>query len=192
MREVGDNDVLYGFVGEGAGGSLRGLPDPDGSTLTRAQEVARVVMEGLGYRLIAGPDNCHMGFSKDPGISFELHHALFDDLVPFRAYYSDPWRLARARRGVPIVTSSADRPAGFELELSSEDEYVYLMAHIYKHSLYPLQQMAHYLLLGGHAGLLSTGEGARVASSSLKGYSIGRRYRMRGASVPHTRNDSTK
>lgn len=89
-------------------------------------------MERLGYNLVAGPDGCHMGFSKEPGLSFELHHALFDDLVPFRAYYSDSWRFARVRRGVPIVMPPADRPAGLELELSPEDEYVCLLAHAYK------------------------------------------------------------
>ena len=93
-------------------------------------------MERLGYNLVAGPDGCHMGFSKEPGLSFELHHALLDDLVPFRAYYSDSWRFARVRRGVPIVMPPADRPAGLELELSPEDEYVCLLAHAYKHSLY--------------------------------------------------------
>lgn len=58
MREVGDNDVQYGFVGLDADGSLHGPPDPDGSSLARAQEAARGVMEELGYRLVAGPDGC--------------------------------------------------------------------------------------------------------------------------------------
>ena len=144
MREVGDNDLLYGFVDADADGSLHGRSDPDGSLLVRAQETARSVMDGLGYELVAGPDRVHMEFCKDPGLSFELHHAPFDDLVPFRACYDDPWRLARVCRDALDVASAADCPAGLELGLPPEDEYVYLMAHAYKHAQYHVSACARW------------------------------------------------
>lgn len=155
MREVGDNDLLYGFVDVDAGGGLNGRPAPDGSLLARAQEIVRRAMEGLGYELVAGSDGVHMEFRKDPGLCFELHHALFDDLVPFRAYYDDPWRFARVRRDGLVAAPAADGSAGLELEFAPEDEYVYLMAHAYKHSVYQgfgLRMPADFCRDAGSAG----------------------------------------
>lgn len=184
MREVGDNDLLYGFVDADADGSLHGRPDPDGSLLARAQGVARRVMEGLEYELVAGPDRVHMEFCKDPGLCFELHHALFDDLVPFRVRYDDPWRFARVRRGALGVTPAPDHPAGFELGLPPEDEYVYLMAHAYKHSVYRgfgLRTLADVVVM---LGVLGDGANWSYVDAQLEELDIsGFAARLRGLAV---------
>ena len=130
MREVGDNDLLFGLVGMDGHGICFSRVD-SGEGAARLRECALRVMGGLGYAPVPDAEECHLHLVKDPGLSFELHDRLFSDRWSFAGYYRDPWRLAR-----PVDESSIGCSAGMELALPPEDEYVYLMAHACKHARY--------------------------------------------------------
>lgn len=63
-------------------------------------------MGDLGYVLVPRDDECHLCFYKEPGLCFELHHALFECGTLFYGYYENPWAHARARGGDEVAVLS--------------------------------------------------------------------------------------
>ena len=106
MCEVGDNDVLYGFVGECSDGQFYGDAAEDDETVARGRELVSRIMGDLGYVLVPRDDECHLRFYKEPGLCFELHHALFERSTPFYGYYENPWAHARACSGDEVAMLS--------------------------------------------------------------------------------------
>ena len=103
MREMSDNDILCD---------------------SGKMDVVKTVMEGLGYSCEVFEEFHHDVYSKPPTLEFEMHHTLFtDDSLPeFSEYFSD-------------ISSKLinDSDKGFARHLSSEDFYIYILCHMYKH-----------------------------------------------------------
>lgn len=94
-------------------------------------------MGDLGYILVPRDDECHLCFYKEPGLCFELHHALFECGTPFYGYYENPWAHARACGGDEVAVLSVLGTAPGKVFSSlppPEDELVYAIAHAWKHS----------------------------------------------------------
>lgn len=125
MRSMADNDFLYGFVEPAPEGGFRICGE---SEFERAVSVERGVLAidrvmcGLGYTAKSLRVGNHETFRKEPIFNFEPHRRLVSSSSPMAAYYENPW--ARALR------DGAD-PCQFRF--SDEDEYIYLMAHAFKH-----------------------------------------------------------
>ena len=135
MREVGDNDVLYGLVGEGGDGRFYGHTVGDDAIVASDQKLVSRIMGGLGYALAPKDDECHLRFYKEPGLCFELHHALFEHSTPFYGYYENPWAHARSCGGDEAAGLAVLGTApGKAFSLPPEDELVYAIAHAWKHS----------------------------------------------------------
>lgn len=103
MREMSDNDILCD---------------------SGKMDVVKAVMEGLGYTCSGYEEYHHDVYSKPPTLEFEMHHTLFtDDSLPkFAGYYADiSDRLLKKNDN------------GFERCLSTEDFYIYILCHMYKH-----------------------------------------------------------
>lgn len=136
MREVGDNDVLYGFVGESLDKLLDKRSGCNRPLFAQMQETAYDTMNRLGYELVTRPNGTHIEFYKDPGLCFELHYALFSEELSFYRYYKDPWRLTCKKNHTKDAIQNNGQKMGMEFELPLRDEFVYLMAHAYKHARY--------------------------------------------------------
>lgn len=134
MRSMADNDILYGYVGPCPDGGFVPRGDgPEGRARLRAEAAERVsqMMGELGYAVVEqGEDAADIHFAKAPCLNFELHHALMEERSPLYPYYENPWRLAR--RPDPSAPEPPDG-TGEELAYSEEDQYVYLIAHAFKH-----------------------------------------------------------
>ena len=103
MREMGDNDVLC---------------DPD-----RMREV-REVMESLGFECKKFEDEFHDIYVKKPSLMFEMHSSLVqEEIIPeLVEYYSD----VKSR-----LIPDGNGTCGYHF--SSEDFYIYMTVHEYKH-----------------------------------------------------------
>lgn len=125
MRAMCDNDILYGFVEPLEDGGFTLHRAVDGATEAAMQEATRVMcelMEGLGYdATVVGYSNADC-FQKKPFFNFEMHRVLMEECVEFHDYYANPWLRA---------VQSGESPFAFSFSL--EDEYVYEIAHAYKH-----------------------------------------------------------
>lgn len=66
MREVGDNDVLYGFVGECSDGRFYGGAAEDDETVARGRELVSRIMGDLGYVLVPRDDECTYASTRSP------------------------------------------------------------------------------------------------------------------------------
>ena len=130
LRSMSDNDILYGFVEpepDGRGFRIKGAAEAErAETVERGTEAIVGIMEGLGYRgehVGASKDDC---FFKEPMFNFEMHRGLMDDMdedIPaFCAYYENPWLRARRDPADPL-----------RFTFSPADEYLYFLAHAYKH-----------------------------------------------------------
>ena len=130
LRSMSDNDILYGFVEpepDGRGFRIKGATEAErAETVEHGTEAIVGIMKGLGYRgehVGASKDDC---FFKDPMFNFEMHRGLMDDLdedIPeFCAYYKNPWLRARRDPADPL-----------RFTFSPADEYLYFLAHAYKH-----------------------------------------------------------
>lgn len=130
LRSMADNDILYGFVEpepDGRGFRIKGATEAErAETVEHGTEEIVRIMKGLGYRgehVGASKDDC---FYKEPMFNFEMHRGLMDDMdedIPaFCAYYKNPWLRAR---------QDGDEPLRFLF--SPADEYLYFLAHAYKH-----------------------------------------------------------
>ena len=64
----------------------------------------------------------HDVYTKDPGLCFEIHEALIDKQrnTGFDKYFEDPWKMT-----IGVESESA--------RLSPENEFIYLLAHLYGH-----------------------------------------------------------
>lgn len=130
LRSMSDNDILYGFVEpepDGRGFRIKGATEAErAETVERGTEEIVRIMKGLGYRgehVGASKDDC---FYKEPMFNFEMHRGLMDDMdedIPaFCAYYENPWLRARQDGNEPL-----------RFLFSPADEYLYFLAHAYKH-----------------------------------------------------------
>lgn len=132
MRSMADNDILYGFVEPDPAGGYRLCGDTESEraqTRARGASIVREIMEGLGYvEVEQGEGACDIHFAKAPFLNFEMHHAMMEDDSPLHEYYANPWQ--RALR----VDGTADSDNGAtEYVFSDEDQYIYLIAHAFKH-----------------------------------------------------------
>lgn len=130
LRSMSDNDILYGFVEpspDGRGFRIEGDTEEERTrAVARGTEAIVGIMKGLGYRgehVGASKDDC---FFKEPMFNFEMHRGLMDDMdedIPaFCAYYENPWLRARQDGNEPL-----------RFLFSPADEYLYFLAHAYKH-----------------------------------------------------------
>lgn len=125
MCSMADNDFLYGFVEPAPEGGFRIC----GATAAeRAKAVERGVrtidrvMVGRGYKAESLRSGNHESFHKQPMFNFEPHRRLMSPSSPMATYYENPWRRAIQDERDPHL-----------FRFSDEDEYVYVMAHAFKH-----------------------------------------------------------
>ena len=103
MREMADNDILV---------------DPQKRTQVKD------IMEDLGFTIKEYNRECPDTFFKEPVSSFEMHSQLFDSLTKRQllCYYQD----VKDR----LIKDEENR---YGYHFTSEDFYVYMIAHEYKH-----------------------------------------------------------
>ena len=103
MREMADNDILVDAA--------------------RAQDVGRIMQE-LGFEVKEAGKGHHDEYTKPPVSNFEIHRMLFSglDSEPCHLYYRE-----MEKRLIP------DEEGSFGRHFSTDDLYLYLTAHEYKH-----------------------------------------------------------
>lgn len=101
---------------------MRTMADVDILIKNTQHEDARKVLTDLGYEFLSESDH-EFNYIKKPYMHIELHKHLIpsynDDLYK---YFGDGWKRAR------VCSDGSSR-----YELSSEDNYIYLVAHFAKH-----------------------------------------------------------
>lgn len=125
MRSMADNDILYGFVEAAPEGGFRicGATEAERAIAVReATNAAAAIMGSRGYRAESLHRGNHDTFLREPFCNFELHRALMSLSSGQRSFFENPWRRALRDR---------DDPFGFHF--SDEDEYLYHIAHAFKH-----------------------------------------------------------
>lgn len=103
MREMADNDILF--------------------DASRADDV-KTIMESLGFTAKIFSYANNDVYIREPVSSFEMHRNLFDDVLEETKY--DYYRNVRERL-IP------DEGKHYGYHFSTDDFYVYLVAHAYKH-----------------------------------------------------------
>ncbi|MBM6786699.1 nucleotidyltransferase family protein [Collinsella tanakaei] len=144
MREVGDNDILYGAVWRDAHGRYHSLDAGEWNVDSPNRESVLRIMRELGYSRSPEGYECHLQFYKEPGLCFELHNSLFEKDLPMWRYYQNPWLRARA------LSEGSDPSLCHAFLFPPEDEYVYCLAHTFKHSLlggYGLRALADIIVM---------------------------------------------
>lgn len=103
MREMADNDILVDAA--------------------RTQDVGRIMQE-LGFEVKEAGKGHHDEYTKPPVSNFEIHRMLFSglDSEPCHLYYRE-----MEKRLIP------DEEVSFGRHFSTDDLYLYLTAHEYKH-----------------------------------------------------------
>ena len=103
MREMADNDILV--------------------DASRAKDVGRI-MQKLGFEVKEAGKGHHDEYTKPPVSNFEIHRMLFSglDSEPCHLYYRE-----MEKRLIP------DEDGSFGRHFSTDDLYLYLTAHEYKH-----------------------------------------------------------
>ena len=103
MREMADNDILVDAA--------------------RAKDVGRIMQE-LGFEAEETGKGHHDEYTKPPVSNFEIHRMLFSglDSEPCHLYYRE-----MEKRLIP------DKEGSFGRHFSTDDLYLYLTAHEYKH-----------------------------------------------------------
>ncbi len=125
MRSMADNDFLYGFTEPAGAGGFRicGATDAEReATVERGVRTIERVMRGLGYTATSVRAGNHEAFEKEPIFNFEPHRRLMSPSNPMAPYYENPWSRAIQDEQDPHL-----------FRFSDEDEYVFLMAHAFKH-----------------------------------------------------------
>lgn len=125
MRSMADNDFLYGFVEPAPGGGFRicGTTEAEREkTIERGVATIARVMEQRGYKAESLRAGNHESFHKPPIFNFEPHRRLMSPSSPMAPYFENPWRRALRDARDPHL-----------FRFSDEDEYVYVMAHAFKH-----------------------------------------------------------
>ena len=124
MREMVDNDILYGFIEKnrsGKGYQIAGCNETERTeSIRKAKEILDGVMEGLGYAQDEEVSGYHDGYIKKPFLNFEMHRDLVSEKVVSFPYYKEPWRLA---------VRDPNNPGLFYMK--DEDEYLFLISHEY-------------------------------------------------------------
>lgn len=124
MRLMADNDILYGFVEPDHDGGYRIAGEDEyrrEQSVQKAQKVMCEIMNSRGYQTESLKGN-HDIYLKKPFYNFEMHRVLIGEGQPFYEYYKNPWKRA---------VQDADDPYAYSF--SDEDEYLYLLAHAFKH-----------------------------------------------------------
>ena len=123
MRFMADNDIVYGFVKiENEHYCRLGKNKKEKEeNIKSAQKILMSIMKGRGYECQLNCGNVDV-FKKEPIFNFEMHRHLFISGQKFHDYYEDPW--LRAKR------SFDNRHEYYFLD---EDEYIYMIAHTFKH-----------------------------------------------------------
>lgn len=124
MRSMADNDILYGILEKRKDGGVcpAGKDQEEKEKILKdAQKQIMTFMKELGYEAesLKGHHDCYM---KAPCFNFEMHHQLMDSDSPMFSYYADIWS-----RAVP------DKDNPYSYSLPDEDEYIYFLAHAFKH-----------------------------------------------------------
>ena len=123
MRFMADNDIVYGFVGMENGHYCRlGKNEKEKEKYIKlAQKILVNIMMKRGYECQITHGNADI-FKKEPVFNFEMHRHLFVSGERFHDYYKDPW--FKAKRCIN------DK---YEYYYLDEDEYIYMIAHTFKH-----------------------------------------------------------
>lgn len=100
------------------GETVRQFSDQDVLFLEENVGSARTVMESIGFHSPT-VSACHDKYVMEPFYSFELHRTLFEE-GKFGGYFASAWE-----RAVCVE--------GNLFRMREEDEYVYIIAHYYKH-----------------------------------------------------------
>lgn len=117
LRFMSDNDILYGEVEEMPGG---GYQLKEGSK-KESQEKMIKIMKNLGYEVKSLVSNDE-SFVKEPHYNFEMHNALFSESHKVYKHFKNSWEHA-----------ILDEGSKYAYHFSDEEEYVYFLAHAYKH-----------------------------------------------------------
>lgn len=124
MRRMADNDILYGVIEKDSDGGYKIVgenPQEQKKKIRETQNLLIDFMKKRGYKTSGyyGKDDICI---KEPFYNFEFHRDLMDSDSPHLSYYSNPWKKA-----IPI------KEGGMEYRFSHEDEYIFMLAHEYKH-----------------------------------------------------------
>lgn len=126
MRSMADNDFLYGFVEpspDGCGFRIRGADAQQRrQAVDEAAHTLQRIMRSRGYETKNLLTGNHDTFHKPPCYNFEPHRRLMSPSSPHAAYYDNPWSRAIQDEHDPHL-----------FRFSDEDEYLYVLAHAFKH-----------------------------------------------------------
>ena len=125
MRTMADNDILYGFVEPCEEGfRIIGKNDAEKkNSLDQARVCMNAIMKKRGYE-IYGLNAIDDSYHKKPFFNYEMHKRLVDVSSSMYFYYENPWKRA--------LQDEKDHNLFY---FSNEDEYIYFLAHAYKHFL---------------------------------------------------------
>lgn len=125
MRSMCDNDILYGYVEPDPQGGYRiqGATEREREKIIyQATKELNDIMLAREYSIRSEHSGNHETYLKKPFYNFEMHRKLISISSSLYAYYENPWK--RAIR---------DELDPFAYRFSDEDEYVYVIAHAFKH-----------------------------------------------------------
>lgn len=115
MRFMSDNDLLCGHVIEH---DQQRFVDPNEKEST-GKKISEI-MKSLGYSSIKVEWNCE-NFEKKPFLIFEMHQHLMPFNSEHYAYFNEVWNRAVRKEN------------SLEYVMRDEDEYLFMIAHNYKH-----------------------------------------------------------
>lgn len=138
MRSMADNDILYGRIEKGRGGSWQLCGSTSEERLLTMEETRSEligIMHELGYDCDTRTpltESHDVGFFKPPFLRFELHHAMLNTwygkygfIKP--GFFSNPWERAARDIGQEVHGS------GHLMKQEREVEYAYFVLHAMKH-----------------------------------------------------------
>lgn len=125
-RWMSDNDILCEYIQKDDNGGYRTKGETNEEIQywkEKSHDAIQRAMENSGFSL-KDKGASHDSYVKHPVVKFEMHHQLF--LQSFdetkSQYYQNPWKKA-----IP------DKQRPYLYHYSKEDEYIYFIAHAYKH-----------------------------------------------------------
>lgn len=122
MRKMSDNDILFGFVEESnTGYQIKGATNSGEKSSRIAVKIVRDIMKKRGYSQIE-KGIVHDIFEKPPFYIFEMHKKLMSRQTSLYTYYENPWKRA--------IRNPENQ---YEFYFLDEDEFIYMLAHAYKH-----------------------------------------------------------
>lgn len=126
MRSMADNDFLYGFVEPNTAGTgfriCGATAAAREATTERGVRAIVGVMRKRGYEAVSQRAGNHESFHKPPIFNFEPHRRLVSPDSTLAGYYENPWQRALQDVSNPLL-----------FHFSDEDEYLFVIAHAYKH-----------------------------------------------------------